>query len=80
VVREFRNGVPSTGQRGASIDRRLIKPHRFPIPEDSSTEAEELETVITDEYFVVWLWSGCRAAVSLDGQDQPRPGLSIPVP
>ena len=48
--------------------------------EISSTEVGPLETVLSDKYFVVWLWGGCRAAVSLDGEDQPRPGLSIPAP
>jgi hypothetical protein len=48
--------------------------------EISSTETGPLETVMSDKFFAVWLWGGCRAAVSLDGEDQPRPGLSIPAP
>jgi hypothetical protein len=46
----------------------------------SSTVAGTLETVMSDKYFVVWLWSGCRAEVSLDGKDQTSSASSISVP
>jgi hypothetical protein len=45
-----------------------------------SSTFDLLETVTDGKYFAVWLWAGCRAAVSLDGQQQARPSLSIPVP
>jgi hypothetical protein len=48
--------------------------------EISAAEDGLLETVLSDEYFVVWLWGGCRATVSLDGKDQARPALSIAAP
>jgi hypothetical protein len=39
-----------------------------------------IETITTDEYIIVWLWGGCRATVSLDGQDCTPGSLSIPAP
>jgi len=37
-----------------------------------------LETAIGPNYFTIWLWAGCRAEVSLDGNDQTPRSLSIP--
>jgi hypothetical protein len=48
--------------------------------EISATDVGPLETSMSDEYFVVWLWSGCRATVSLNGEELPRPGLSVSSP
>ena len=48
--------------------------------EISSPEFGLLETAMDATYFAIWLWAGCRAAVSLDGTRQARPSLSIPVP
>ena len=39
-----------------------------------------LETAIGPNYFTIWLWAGCRAEVSLDGNDQTPRSLSIPAP
>jgi hypothetical protein len=39
-----------------------------------------IETTINERYTVVWLWSGCRATVSLDGQDCTPRSLDIPAP
>jgi hypothetical protein len=39
-----------------------------------------IETITTDEFIIVWLWGGCRATVSLDGQDCTPGSLSIPAP
>jgi hypothetical protein len=48
--------------------------------EISCSEFGLLETATDGKYFTMWLWGGCRAAVSLDGEDQTRPSLSIPAP
>jgi hypothetical protein len=42
------------------------------------TKVGSLETAIGPNYFSIWLWGGCRAEVSLDGEDQTRSSLSIP--
>jgi hypothetical protein len=47
--------------------------------EITSTEFGPLETTLDDKYSTIWLWGGCRVAVSLDGKDQTQPSLSIPV-
>jgi len=39
-----------------------------------------LEIVLQEPYLVVWLWSGCRATLSIDGQDCTPPSLDIPSP
>jgi len=67
----------------------IVEPwaEEFSVPPDSVLSIEisfselgNLETVMDGKYFTMWLWAGCRAAVSLDGKDQMRPSLSIPVP
>ena len=37
-----------------------------------------LETAISQEYFTLWLWAGCRVEVFLDGKNKTPPSLSIP--
>jgi hypothetical protein len=36
-----------------------------------------LEVVLHEDCVVVWLWSGCRATLSIDGQDCTPPSLDI---
>ena len=38
----------------------------------------EIEVSLGD--LSIWLWSGCRAEVALDGIDQKRKSLVMPVP
>lgn len=38
-----------------------------------------LETEINPKYFIIWLWAGCRAQVSINGEDRTPGSLSIPV-
>lgn len=65
----------------------IVEPwaEEFSVPSKSvlsisidSAKAGLLETALSGEYFIVGLWAGCRAKVSLDGED--RMILDIPVP
>jgi hypothetical protein len=67
----------------------IVEPwaEEFDVPDGSDlsiaishTNIGALETEITQQYFIVWAWSGCRAKVSVDGIEQIRPSLGIPVP
>jgi hypothetical protein len=67
----------------------IVEPwaEEFTVPSGSvlsieifSSELGVMETFLDGTYFTVWLWGGCRAAVSLDGNHQTRPALLIPVP
>ena len=44
------------------------------------SEIGQLEITLDGKFFTIWLWGGCRVAVSLDGKDHARPSMSIPVP
>ena len=39
-----------------------------------------LETIQTDQCFIVWLWGGCRATVSIDDQDCTPATLRLAFP
>jgi hypothetical protein len=65
----------------------IIEPwaEEFTVPPDSvlsiiifHTKLGLLETAISPNYFTVGLWAGCRAEVSLDGNDMTPRSLSIP--
>jgi hypothetical protein len=67
----------------------MIEPwaEEFTVPSRSvlsieifSSKFDVMETTIDAKYFVLWLWAGCTAVVSLDGKQQTRPSLLIPVP
>jgi hypothetical protein len=67
----------------------IVEPwaEEFPVPSGSvlsiaitASELGTLETAMSDKRFTVWLWSGCRAVVSLDGKEQTPSSLSIPSP
>jgi hypothetical protein len=46
----------------------------------ASARSGSMETAVSENYFTVWLWPGCHVSVALDGKEQVRPSLSIPVP
>jgi hypothetical protein len=48
--------------------------------EISSSKFDLMETSTDGKYFVLWLWAGSSAVVSLDGEQQARPSLLIAVP
>jgi hypothetical protein len=65
----------------------IIEPwaEEFSVPSNSvllididSTKTGLLETAMNSKYFTVWLWGGCRAKVSLDGEDRTPLSLAIP--
>ncbi len=71
----------------AATVQLILEPwaNEFAIPSGSSfcitVQARTLgaiETIMTDEFHIVWLWSGCTARVSLDGMDLTPRELSIP--
>jgi hypothetical protein len=39
-----------------------------------------LEVEMTPDYYVVWLWGGCRVKLSLNGEDLNMPWLLTPFP
>lgn len=44
-------------------------------------ETEDLIEVVMDpEYYIVWLWGGCRVKLALNGEDLAMPSLLIPFP
>jgi len=65
----------------------IVEPwaEEFSIPPGSAltlkifnTTAGPIDTEINKDYFVIWLWRGCRVQVSIDGKDQTPSSLSIP--
>jgi hypothetical protein len=67
----------------------IIEPwaEEITLPQDKTLEIAvscstigTFETVVNERYVVVWLWSGCRATLSIDGQDCTPASLNIPVP
>lgn len=67
----------------------IVEPwaEEFSVPNGSTvsisilyTDIGPLETEIIPGYLIVWAWQGCRAKVFLDGAEQMRPSLFIPVP
>ena len=44
-------------------------------------DREGLLEVVTDpNYLIVWLWTGCRVKLALNGEDLTMPSLLIPSP
>jgi hypothetical protein len=39
-----------------------------------------IETTVSENCIIVWLWNGCHATVSLNGQDCTPRALGIPAP
>lgn len=67
----------------------IIEPwaEEITLPQDKTLEItvscstiDTLDIVVNERYVVLWLWSGCRATLSIDGQDCTPPTLSITPP
>jgi hypothetical protein len=67
----------------------IIEPwaEEITLPQDKTLEITvscstigTLDVVVNERYVVLWLWSGCRATLSIDGQDCTPSSLNIQVP
>lgn len=66
-----------------------LEPWAEEIPVDPGSElvlkihyvdVDTIETEQTAEFFVIWLWRGCRAQVLVDGEDRTVSSMSRPAP
>jgi hypothetical protein len=87
--------MPASSQKYALLNKKsvpivvIIEPwaEEITVPPDKTLEINiffpaigPIETEINERYFIVWLWGGCHATVSLDGKDCTPRSLSRPVP